>query len=112
MGNMKSAGFNDKCMESRDSFSKFLYRLHNCVNKMLGKNIKISYEEVRDNYENFRSRCSEKEAVEYIKKKEEKEKGCVGSLYGKKAKCVINIVPKSSRKNTFNINKKCFAQKL
>ena len=52
--NIKKAGFNDSCMKNRETFSKFIYKLHNCINKMLGKNIEISYEEVRDRYENFR----------------------------------------------------------
>ena len=114
--NLKMAGFNDACMKNREAFSKFIYKLHNCVNKMLGKNIKISYEEVRDRYENFRSRCSEEEILEEQKKKQssqptyagkKKEKGCVGSLHGKKSKCLIQIVPKTSKKIGFKVDKQC-----
>ena len=35
------------------------------------------------------------------------ENGCTESLYGVKSKCILNIVPKNSNKNTFNIDKKC-----
>lgn len=112
LNNLTKSGFNDACMKNRETFSKSIYKLHNCVNKMLGKTVKISYEEVRDRYENFRSRCSEKEKDEEQKKKmKELESGCVGSLYGKKSKCIMQIVPKTSKKIGFNVDKKCKATK-
>lgn len=103
--NMKKAKFSQKDMISRDSFSRFIYRLHNHVNKMLGKNIKISFEEVRDRYEHFRSRCIPENSL--VSKKKEKEKGCTDSLYGKKSKCVICIVPQTSKKKSFSMDPKC-----
>ena len=36
-----------------------------------------------------------------------KEKGCTEPLYGKKSKCVINIVPQEDRVATFKMDKKC-----
>ena len=36
-----------------------------------------------------------------------KEKGCTEPLYGKKAKCVLNIVPQSRKVKSLNIDKKC-----
>ena len=36
-----------------------------------------------------------------------KKKGCTDSLYGVKSKCVLNIVPKSSKGKTLKIDKKC-----
>ena len=82
---------------------------------MLGKDIKISYNEVRNRYEAFRSRCNEKKIIEdiklnKIKKKTNKknyntkEKKCDNALYGVKGKAVIEIIPKKSKKKTF-INK-------
>mgnify|MGYP003980819007 FL=1 len=100
--NLKSAGFCDNVFKNRDTFSRFIYKLHNCVNKMLGKTIKISYIEVRDRYENFRSRCGKDDI-----NKKAKEKSCSTSLHGKKSKCIINIVPKSSKKNNFKVDPKC-----
>jgi hypothetical protein len=39
--------------------------------------------------------------------KSTKEKGCTEPLYGKKAKCVINIVPQEDKSATFQMDKKC-----
>ena len=36
-----------------------------------------------------------------------KEKGCTDSLYGMKGKCVLNIVPKKSSQQTFQMDPKC-----
>ena len=47
-------------MKSRDTFSKYIFNLHNHINTMLGIKNTLSYEEVRERYENFRSRCSNK----------------------------------------------------
>jgi hypothetical protein len=112
--NLQRAGFSSKVFTNRNTFSKFVYDLHNCVNKMLGKTIIISYNEVRDRYEHFRARCSDKEKREEILKKQKiakKELGCDNSLYGVKSKCVINIVPKKSKKKNFNMDKKCQTKK-
>lgn len=46
-------------MESRDSFSRYIYRLHERVNKMLGKESGLSFSDVRDRYEHFRSHCTQ-----------------------------------------------------
>ena len=40
--NLSKAKFNPSVMNSRDSFSRFIYRFHNCVNEMLGKTVNIS----------------------------------------------------------------------
>ena len=64
----------------------------------------------------FRSRCVEtpakaKKLRKTRKNKKKKEKGCVKPLYGKKSKCVISIVPKTSKCKTFNIDKQCILKK-
>ena len=101
--NLKSAKFSRKCMASRDTFSRFIYNLHNHINKMLNKKIKITYNEVRVRYEHFRARCSDKKIETNLKK----EKGCVNALHGTKSKCVIQIVPKNSRRPGFKMDAKC-----
>ena len=58
--NLRAAGFFEKSpspFENRESFSRLVWRLHDEVNKMLGKPPSPSYEEVRQQYESFRSRC-------------------------------------------------------
>lgn len=81
-------------MHSRDTFSKYVYDLHEMVNTMLCKKSGLTYDNVRDIYENFRARCVDKT-------KQKNEKGCVNPLFGKKTKCVIKIVPQTTKCKTF-----------
>ena len=100
-------------MKDRESFSKYVYKLHEMVNKLLGKKSGLSYCDVRERYEHFRSRCTdEKPKIFDIRKtmklnKNKKEKGCTEPLYGKKAKCIIKIVPQEEKGNTMQIDEKC-----
>jgi hypothetical protein len=98
-------------MASRDTFSRYIYELHETVNKMLNKKSNLTYCEVRDRYENFRSRCTEEKPrifnFKQSKTRRKKEKGCTEPLYGKKSKCVINIVPQEDKSATFQMDKKC-----
>ena len=49
-----------KChLMNRESFSKYVYKLHEIVNNMLNKTSNITYEKARDTYEHFRSRCTQ-----------------------------------------------------
>jgi hypothetical protein len=98
-------------MKSRETFSRYIYELHETVNRMLNKKSNLTYCEVRERYENFRSRCTEEKPKVFTFKKtttrRKKEKGCTEPLYGKKAKCVINIVPQEDKSATFQMDKKC-----
>lgn len=99
-----------KCdMKNRDTFSKYVYHLHELVNKMLKKKSGLSYCQVRDRYENFRARCTQKKPLLFKVKKRgtRKEKGCTIPLYGKKAKGIIKIVPQESKCKSFQVNKQC-----
>lgn len=92
--NFKKLPLKECHMKSRDTFSRYVYQLHELVNKMLGKKSGLSYCDVRERYEHFRARCTAKEYNKKLFKtktrKRKKEKGCTEPLYGKKAKCVIN----------------------
>jgi len=100
-------------MKSRDSFSRYIYELHELVNRMLKKKSNLSYCDVRERYEHFRSRCTEEKPIifKYTKQtrknKGKKEKGCTEPLYGKKSKCIIKIVPQDAKEQTMQIDKKC-----
>ena len=59
---------------------------------------------VRDKYEHFRARCSRKQPKKSSRKRR-KEKGCVDPLMGRKLKCVIDVVPKNSRRRSFRFYK-------
>ena len=45
-------------MKNRESFSRYVYDLHELVNHMLGKESGLSYLQIKDRYEHFRARCS------------------------------------------------------
>ena len=102
-------------MNSRYTFSLYVYKLHEVVNKMLGKKSGLSYADVRERYEHFRSRCAK--TIEELKKEREEmlklkgEKGCTEPLYGEKAKCILKIVPDDTKCNTFDIDEKCMKKK-
>ena len=78
---------------------------------MLGKKSNLKYCDVRDTYEHFRSRCTIEKPKLFDYNKTKKENGCTTPLYGKKSKCVINIVPQETKCNSFNIDKKCLKHK-
>ena len=103
-------------MKDRDTFSRYIYDLHEIVNKMLGKKSNLTYEMVRERYEHFRARCAKPK----INKKTRKNKkckinsdeiGCTEPLVGKKAKCILKIVPQEQKSDTFQINKQCIKRK-
>lgn len=108
-------------MKSRYTFSLYIYKLHEIVNKMLGKNSGLSYEDVRERYEHFRARCTKSiksiKCVALVNKTLRKqlgkhEKGCVQPLYGEKSKCVLKIIPDDEKCETLEIDKKCIKQRL
>jgi hypothetical protein len=101
----------DKHLQDRDTFSRYIFELHNVINKMLCKRVHITYEEVREKYENFRARCSTKQKKEKIchlknhrktQKKKKHELGCIIPNNGIKQKCILRIVPESTKCKTFS----------
>ena len=108
--NLKCTPLNMNTMKNRHTLSLWLYKLHETINKMLGKKSGLSYNDVRNRYENFRSRCLTKKNIQ-VNKKSKRENGCVKPLYGKKSKCIIKIVPKETKCETFNIDKRCIIKK-
>lgn len=109
--NFKDLPLTMEHMKNRETFSRYIYNLHELVNKMLNKQSGLTYENVRDRYENFRSRCTIEKQVVLEKEEEKKEKGCTVPLYGKKSKCVIKIVPQEEKQDTFQMDKKCIKHK-
>ena len=103
--NLKQLPLRKTVFKNRETLSRWVYNLHEMVNKNLGKKSGLTYEMVRERYENFRARCLDK------KKSTKKEKGCTDSLYGVKSKCVLNIVPKTNKEKSLKIDKKCFVKK-
>ena len=110
-----------KDMKSRHTFSLYVYKLHEVINKMLDKTSGLTYEDVRERYEHFRSRCAK--SVKYLKKDLKKrktvknklkalEKGCTEPLYGEKSKCVLQIVPQNKKCDTFQMDEQCVKKTL
>jgi hypothetical protein len=90
-------------MKSRDTFSRYVYQLHELINDMLKKTgPRLTYCDVRERYEHFRARCTMDDP-----KVKAAEKGCTEPLYGKKAKGVILILPQDHKCPTFQVNKEC-----
>ena len=98
-------------LKNRTTFSRYIYDLHEVVNKMLGKDSGLTYCQVRERYEHFRARCIENKLKKFNFRnktaKKKKEKGCTEPLYGKKAKCIIKIVPQDHKCKTLQIHNKC-----
>jgi len=112
--NYKQLPLTMNCMKNREMFSRYVYSLHELVNKMLKKTSNLSYCDVRERYEHFRARCTEEKPKLFVfpknnrtRRNQGKEKGCTEPLYGKKSKCIIKIVPQEEKTNTFQIDKKC-----
>ena len=118
--NLKQLPITMQTMNNRETYSKYVYELHEHINNMLKKPSNLTYEEVRDRYEHFRSRCTDKPTVYNFKQiknknnktksnktKSNKETGCTEPLYGKKSKCIINIVPQEEKGDSLQIDEKC-----
>ena len=112
--NFKSLPLTMAEMKNRETFSRYMYELHELVNRMLKKKSNLTYCDVRERYEHFRARCTEEKPVLFKytkiqtkKNKGKKEKGCTEPLYGKKSKCIIKIVPQDTKEQTMQIDKKC-----
>ena len=127
--NFKILPLKSSDMESRHTFSLYVYKLHEVINTMLKKKSGLSYEDVRERYEHFRSRCAK--SVKHIKKdlkkrrtmkkslnkrndkrndkrnEKKKENGCTEPLYGEKSKCVLQIVPQTTKCDTFQMDETC-----
>jgi hypothetical protein len=91
VNNFKKLPLLMKDMKTRETFSKYIYNLHEVINTMLHKKSGLTYEKVRDTYEHFRARCTKKM----------NEKGCIVPFYGKKTKCILSIVPEEKKCKTF-----------
>jgi hypothetical protein len=119
--NFKKHPLEMKDMESRETFSRYVYELHETINKMLGKKSNLSYEDVKERYEHFRSRCVK--PLRSLKKRTVKkvhfakkvtimsEKGCTEPLYGEKSKCILQIVPQKTKCETFQMDEKCIKKR-
>ena len=131
--NFKKLPLTTAHMKSRATFSKYMYRLHELINRMLKKKSGLTYEAVKERYENFRARCAlpynelhnqlslDKKGIKdadqdlYLansKESDKAEKGCTEPIYGEKSKCVLQIVPQTTKCETFQVDDKCIKKKI
>ena len=117
--NLKMLPLTNAELKNRDRFSRWVYKLHELVNTMLGKTSGLKFCDVRERYEHFRSRCTQDSKVvsgkvlkEHLRKTQKKEKGCTEPLYGKKSQCIVKIVPQDKKNKTFQMDDKCIKKRV
>ncbi len=117
--NLKMLPLTNADLKNRDRFSRWVYKLHELVNTMLGKTSGLKFCDVRERYEHFRSRCTQDSKVvsgkvlkEHLRKTQKKEKGCTEPLYGKKSQCIVKIVPQDKKNKTFQMDDKCIKKRV
>lgn len=98
-----TSNFNLDVFKNRYTLSKYIYDLHEIINDRLGKKSNLTYYQIRDRFEIFRSRCNETNISSEI--------GCIIPLNGIKSKCVLSIVPNDGRIKSFKIDPKCIKKK-
>ena len=116
--NLKMLPLKNKDLKNRDSFSRWVFNLHELINTMLGKRSNLKFCDIRERYEHFRSRCTQSNKIASKKilkkhlKKTKKERGCTEPLYGLKSKCLLKIVPEEKNEPSLQIDKKCIKKRL
>lgn len=114
--NLADTGYGDHVFESRDSFSRFCYELHNTVNKMLGKECGLTYEDVKYMYGGMRAKCPSKEEEERMAKAAQaelrskpgtrRELGC-DEVEGRRAMAKVYVLPRKEEGDTILVDPKC-----
>lgn len=119
--NLSKCPLNAHALKNRKNFSRWMYRLHEQINTMLGKSSGLSYEDVAQRYENFRARCRPSatptrphhpKEVNVDSTKQTIESGCVEPVTGVKSRCVISIIPQQIEYPTFVMDDKCYQRRL
>jgi len=101
--NLKKHPLRKSDFKDRETLSRWVYKLHNVVNTMLGKKNTLTYCDVRTRYENFRARCGKPTFL---------EDGCIKPMYGVKSRCVLQIEPDCGKKcEAIVVDKKCIVKK-
>ena len=90
----------DKVMRNRTTITKWLYDIHNKINKKLGIKSCISFRQVTEKYESFRSKCTKSLPVA--------PKGCTGPARegGLRKRCEIKIVDVDENGNRVSFGKR------
>ena len=82
-------------LKNRETVNRWLYGLHNKVNKKLGDCSKPTFPQVWNKYESFRAKC--------IKTQEIKNgRGCTTPVTGARKKCVLNVYSCDKNGNVYS----------
>jgi hypothetical protein len=105
--NLKQLPLTQERLKNRENFSRYIYDLHEHINTMLGKKSGLTYDEVRERYEHFRSRCTidismKQKDIESMLGKSSKE-----SRKNKTVKKIHISGLNSKTKSNLNMNYKC-----
>ncbi len=103
--NLKVLPLKASDMKDRKSFSLWVYKLHEVVNKSLGKKSGLTYADVRERYEHFRARCVVPNT------RERKDNTIESPVHGKKAQCILRIIPYNKKNKSLIIDKNCIKGK-
>jgi hypothetical protein len=112
--NLKKLPIYMKHMKNRETFSRYIFDLHELINEMLNKKSGLTFDRIRERYEHFRARCSISKKNKTMKRVRyiQPENGCTEPLYGEKSKCVLKIVPITDKSKSLQIDQKCIKTKL
>jgi FAD-linked sulfhydryl oxidase len=113
--NLRCTNYGPHVFNNRETLSHWVYTLHACVNKMLGKQTELSYDTLRHTFENFRARCGPSPAAPKYRggggkarsHTRKRESGCTQPVTGVRSKCILKIVPKHCAAQTLAIDKRC-----
>jgi hypothetical protein len=107
--NIKELPLKPYHLQNRDTFSLYVYNLHELVNKMLNKKSGLSYNQIRNRYEHFRARCNNNTNKGDV---QIQHTGCSVPFEGfKKTKCILKIIPHDRQEDTFQIDSKCLIKR-
>lgn len=112
--NLEKCPLNAHALKNRKNFSRWMYRLHEQINTMLGKQSGLTYDDVAQRYENFRARCRPGGAPTEPKygAAVKIEEGCVEPLTGIKSRCVISIIPQQVDYPSFVMDSQCYQKRV
>jgi hypothetical protein len=83
-------------LKSRETLVRWLYDLHNRINKKLGVDCNPTFKEVWNKYESFRSKCT---------KSVKPKNGCLDPMKGLRKKCNLQIIEVDANGNAFGKKK-------
>lgn len=116
VNNFKKHPLQMRDMKSRETFSRYVYELHELVNTMLDKKSGLSFQDVKERYEHFRARCRlpyNKNQTRKLKKSGKSvENGCTEPIYGEKSKCILHIIPAKTKCKTMQIDEQCLQKRI